>query len=209
MSTGTTALLGRHLLTDRAAGAAVAAIVLAASFLGAAVPRALDRLATEGLRGTIDQAAPLDRDLLATASGQPPVAYGGTGDPTLPFRQVLDDVEGSLEPLLAEASTGITGSFRYRAVRALEIAPVLPDETDTSLFNLTVLTDPTDVAEPGFASRVRYVAGSPPTLVGDHPRPRVDGRRRPTPAAPRTAARWSRWRCRPRARGCTAWSRAR
>ena len=163
MSTGTTALLGRHLLTDRAAGAAVAAIVLAASFLGAAVPRALDRLATQGLSGTIDQAAPLDRDLLATASGQPPVAYGGTGDPTLPFRQVLDDVEGSLEPLLADASTGVTGSFRYRAVRALEIAPVLPDETDTSLFNLTVFTDPTDVDEPGFASRVRYVAGGPPS----------------------------------------------
>ena len=163
MSTGTTALLGRHLLTDRAAGAAVAAIVLAASFLGAAVPRALDRLATEGLRGTIDQAAPLDRDLLATVSGQPPVAYGSSGDPTLPFRQVLDDVEDSLEPLLADASTGITGSFRYRAVRALEIVPVLPDETDTSLFNLTVLTDPTGVAEPGFASRVRYVAGGPPT----------------------------------------------
>ena len=164
MSTGTPALLGRHLLTDRAAGAAVAGIVLAASFLGAAVPRALDRLATEGLRGTIDQAAPLDRDLLATVSGQPPVAYGSSGDPTLPFRQVLDDVEGALEPLLADASTGITGSFRYRAVRALEIAPALPDETDTSLFNLTVLTDPTDVADPGFASRVRYVAGGPPAL---------------------------------------------
>ncbi len=163
MRTGTGALLGRHLLTDRAAGAAVAVIVLAASFLGAAVPRALDRLSTEGLRGTIDQAAPLDRDLLATVAGQPPVAYGSTGDPTLPFRHVLDDVQASLEPLLAKTSTGVVGTFRYRSVRALGIAPVLPDETDTSLFNLTVLTDPTDVADQGFASRVRYVAGGPPS----------------------------------------------
>lgn len=160
--TTTSAVVLRHLLTDRAAGAAVALVVLASALLGAAVPRALEQLATEGLRGSIDQAAPLDRDLLASVAGQPPVSYSGTGDPTLPFRQVLDDVRDRLEPRLAAASGGVVGTVRYRAVAVEDITPVLPDETDTSYFNLTLLTDPTDVAEPGFAARVRYVEGGPP-----------------------------------------------
>lgn len=160
--TTTTAVVLRHLLTDRAAGAAVALVVLASALLGAGVPRALERLSTEGLRATIDQAAPLDRDLLASVVGQPPVAYGTTGDPTLPFRQVLDDVQERLEPLLAASSGGVQGTIRYRSVAVEDISPVLPDDTDTSYFNLTVLTDPTDVADPGLAGRVRYVDGGPP-----------------------------------------------
>lgn len=172
--TTTGAVVLRHLLTDRAAGTAVALVVLASALLGAAVPRALEQLATEGLRGSVDTAPYLDRELLATSVGFPPVSLATTGEPDAPFRGVLDDVEDSFEPLLARSSQGVLGTIRYRQLRALDISPVLPDETDTSLFNPTVLTDPTGVADPGFASRVRYVGGVPPSASELVPDPGAD-----------------------------------
>jgi len=163
----TLSLLYRHLLTDRPAGAALAVIVLASAIVAGAVPRALESLATDGLRATIDRAATLDRDLLSTRSAPPPLDHTtSTTDPTSPFRTLLADVDASLEEPLAQASSGAIGSIRYRTLRAESAEPALNPEAGTSLFNLTVLTDaPRGAAPPegpGFGSRVRYLQGAPP-----------------------------------------------
>ena len=172
----TLSLLGRHLLTDGSAGAALAAIVITAAFLAGAVPRALESLATEGLRATIEQAPTLDRDLLSTSSGLPPLDYRpSAADPTAPFGRLLAEVEASLDGPLAQTSQGTIGSIRYRSLRAESAEPAFRYEAGTSRFNLTVLTDAFHGEVPvqglGVGSRVRYLQGVPPTGFTFSPAP--------------------------------------
>lgn len=66
----------RRLRFERTALAATLVVVAATSFLFAALPRAFGRLANQGLRSTLEQANPLQRDFSLTTFGRIPAAAG-------------------------------------------------------------------------------------------------------------------------------------
>ncbi len=183
--TGSVSLLRSHLATDRAAGAAVVLVVAVAAFLASAVPRATEHLATDGLRAAIDDAAPLDRDLRGIVGGQVPLDHGSAGEPTGPLRQLVQDVDDRLGPVLGERVGTGTASIRYRQLGLLSVTPERPDEYDTGVLGATVLSDQADVVgDPGLGSRVRWVAGSAPgrgVLAPDAPGPETADPSRPAP----------------------------
>ncbi len=182
--TGTVSLLRSHLATDRAAGAAVALVVAVAAFLAAAVPRATEHLATDGLRSAVDDAAPLDRDLRGVVGGQVPLDHAPGAEPTAPLRGLLQDVDDRMRAVLAARVGTGTASIRYRQLGVLAVTPVRPDEYDTGVIAATVLTDQADAAgDPGLGDRVRWVAGSAPGRGVLSPDPAG-----PDPVAPSQAA---------------------
>lgn len=151
-------LVRRQVLTDRATVAVVAVVVLVTAGLAAALPRALDTMRTDGVRSTVADTGPLQRDLAVVLFSPPAADRSGTSDaPLQPLRDFLADVVGGLPPVVAEQVGDPVFSVDFRDMAVAGTEPELPSPADNAFLELTV--------QDAFGEHVEYVAGRPPERI--------------------------------------------
>jgi putative ABC transport system permease protein len=141
--------------------ATVAVIVLVCSLLASALPRAMDRLLTDGLRHAVTTSTPSQRDLVLRGAFLPPLQEGE--DPFAPTRTMLDEIHAGLsEKLRRQVGTGQYATS-YTEIGKGDIVPQPTERKGVMNWGITT--------QSGFADHVRYVEGRPPEKSTTGPLP--------------------------------------
>ncbi|HEX5512052.1 MAG TPA: FtsX-like permease family protein [Actinomycetales bacterium] len=160
---GTLHLAARQLITDRLAVATVAVIVLVCSLLASALPRAMDRLLTDGLRHAVNTSTPSQRDLVMRGAFLPPLQEGQ--DPFAPTRTMLDEIHSGLPGKVRRQVGPGQYAVSYTEMGAGEIVPKPAERKGVMNWGITT--------QSGFADHVSFVDGRAPEKSTTSPLPGV------------------------------------